>query len=129
MGGEFEMWKQRISPARHLQTEIEKQIEDIERTYVIDDRNSVLSFIQRNGIQNLLVEADNPLRSAFGKLGMIKLLRLVRDDEGADTLFCFVQFRGDVEAGMQALASFDQQWWLQRSPSAAGKLNFDFEFV
>jgi hypothetical protein len=105
------------------------QLDGLERIYVIDDRSSVLSFIERNRLRDLLLEAKTPLGGAFGNLSTINTLRLVRDDEGFDTLFCVVQFRGTVEAGMQALASFDEQWWLSRSHQCEGKLNFDFEFL
>lgn len=109
--------------------EIVRETQDIERSYVIDNRPVVLSFIERNHLQDLLLEAICPLRTAFGNRGAVQTLRIVRDDEGVDTLFCIVQFRGDVETGMQALASFDEQWWLERSRSCGGKLNFDFEFL
>jgi hypothetical protein len=58
-----------------------------------------------------------------------KVLRLVEDDEGARTLFCFVVFDGQLSEAMRALKSFDESWWLERCAQVAGKLNFDFELV
>jgi hypothetical protein len=118
-----------MTASRKIETGITGQIEYLERTYIIDDRLAVLSFIERNRLRDLLLEASNPLQNAFGNMGSRKTLRLIRDDEGIDTLFCLVQFRGSVEAGMEALACFDEQWWLDRSERSQGKLNFDFEFV
>jgi len=101
---------------------------ELERVYVFEDRSEVASFMERNRIRELLLEAREPLNAAFGE-GAVKKLTLVEDDEGFTALFCLVLVTGDMRAARLALRSFDEQWWLARSGQAGGKLNFDFELI
>lgn len=101
---------------------------ELEQAYVFDDRSAVAAFIERNRIRRLVLEAREPLNTAFGEAAM-KTLTLVRDDEGFDALFCLVMVPGDMQEARRALRSFDERWWLACSAQAAGKLNFDFELI
>ena len=100
----------------------------LDEIYVWDDRLSVLRFVEENRLRGLLLEARQPLDSAFGR-DAIKTLSLERDDEGFDTLFCLVRTRAQLEIATGALRVFDERWWLARSEEAAGKVNFDFDLV
>jgi hypothetical protein len=100
----------------------------VEQVYVLDDRSSILEFIKRNRLLEVLLEARDPLASAFGETA-VKKLTLVEDDEGFVTLFCLVLTPGNLDEAKRALNSFDENWWLARSCAAPGKLNFDFELI
>jgi len=104
------------------------ELRALEQTYVLEDRSAVPAFIKRNRLLEPLLEARGPLISAFGE-ATVKRLSLVEDDEGFVTLFCFVLVPGGLDEARWALNSFDESWWLIRSPEAAGKLNFDFELI
>ncbi len=103
-------------------------LKELEQAYVFDERSAVAAFMERNRIRSLLLEAREPLNTAFGGAAM-KTLTLVRDDEGFDALFCLVMVPGDMQEARRALRSFDEQWWLAHSAQAGGKLNFDFELI
>lgn len=103
-------------------------IPDLQKIYVIDDASRVSSFVRWNRLRGLLLEAGEPLDSAFGA-GAVKRLSLSGDEEGSLTLFCLVMWPGDMREARRALRVFDEQWWLARCQQAAGKLNFDFELV
>jgi hypothetical protein len=103
-------------------------LKDLDRTYVIEDRAAVADFISEHQLGGLLQEASAPLDAAFGSQAA-KLLRLVCDDEGFATLFCLVSMPGGLERALDARATFDRTWWLDRCAAVAGKLNFDFELV
>jgi hypothetical protein len=100
----------------------------LEHTYVLDDRPAIQAFMKRNRLLGHLLDARAPLISAFGE-ATVKRLSLVEDDDGFVTLFCFVLVPGGLDEARWALDSFDESWWLGRSPQAAGKLNFDFELI
>ena len=107
---------------------LELAIRDLAGLYVIEDRTAVASFIEENRLRGILLQAREALNAAFSE-DAVKTIRLVRDDEGFETLFCLVMVPGDMDDARRALRSFDQQWWLSHSSQAAGKLNFDFELV
>jgi hypothetical protein len=109
-------------------TTLDREIEGLDTTYLIENRPEVARFIEENRLRTILLEARQPLNAAFGERP-VKTLTLIRDDEGFDTLFCLVMVPGDMQEARHALRSFDQKWWLARSAEAAGRLNFDFQLV
>jgi len=100
----------------------------LEQAYVLEDRSAIPAFIERNRLLELLLEAREPLASAFGEATVKKLI-LVEDDEGFVTLFCSVLVPGSSDEARRALDLFDESWWLAHSHQAGGKLNFDFELI
>jgi hypothetical protein len=100
----------------------------LETAYVFEDRSVVAEFIRRNRLRGLLLQAVKPLHDAFGETA-IKVLRLVTDDEGSETLFCLVMTSEELADAQDALRCFDEHWWLSRCDLRAGLLNFDFELV
>jgi hypothetical protein len=100
----------------------------LDPSYVISHRFNVARFIKEHRLHGLLLQAIQPLNDAFTSQ-RIKVLSLVCDDEGFETLFCLVMITGNMEQARQALQRFDQNWWLSRSNIAAGRLNFDFELI
>jgi len=106
----------------------ESVLSAVEQAYVLDDRSDIPAFIRRNRLLELLLEAREPLTSAFGE-ATVKKLTLVEDDEGFITLFCLVLAPGSLDEAKGALNLFDERWWLAHSQQADGKLNFDFELI
>lgn len=102
-------------------------LQGLDQGYVIEDRPSVASFIETYRLRGLLLEAPKALKDAFGEV--VKALIVIRDDEGFDTLFCYVRTSAEMQAARNSLARFDASWWLGASGSAAGRLNFDFELI
>jgi hypothetical protein len=104
------------------------ELATLERAYVLEDRSAIPTFVKRNRLLELLLEAEEPLTAAFGE-ATTKKLTLVEDDDGFVTLFCLILFPGDLDEARRALNSFDESWWLARTHEARGKLNFDFELI
>jgi hypothetical protein len=103
--------------------------QELEQNYVIVDHEAIDAFLQSNrSAISILREAPSALSVVFGPKAK-KVLRVVEDDEGSRTLFCFVVFDGHLTEAMRALKAFDENWWLDRCAQVAGKLNFDFELV
>jgi hypothetical protein len=102
--------------------------EQLNQSYVIDNRDAVNPFLAANHLHSLLREALPHLEAAFSN-STVKTLSLVTNDEGSQTLFCFVMWKGKMEAARAALRAFDESWWLTNSGKIADKLNFDFELI
>lgn len=100
----------------------------INREYVPENRAAIELFIRQNRLRHLLEQAIKPLNENFGEES-VKVLKLVVDDEGWQTLFCLVKVAGSWESAQRSLAAFDREWWLDHSRHVAGKLNFDYELV
>lgn len=114
----------------HVQPEFDKHsaLGSIDRAYIVYDREKTLEFIEANRLLTILLEANDPLKTSFGK-SAIKALSLLHDEEGAVTLFCMILVPGNAETARQALDRFDEEWWLERCQRVAGQLNFDIEFI
>jgi hypothetical protein len=102
--------------------------DQLNQSYVIDNRDAVNPFLAANRLYSILREALPHLDAAFSK-STVKTLSLITDDEGSQTLFCFVMWKGEMEAARAALQAFDEGWWLTNSRKIAEKLNFDFELI
>lgn len=107
---------------------VRRSFANLESTFIIENRQSVLRFVEHHHLSWLLLEAEEHLQSVFGGPA-IKVLSLLKDDEGVETLVCYVKFAGSVASGRQALRNFDQQWWRARFALGGGKLNFDFDLI
>jgi hypothetical protein len=103
-------------------------IERLSHEYAIGESTKVLGFIQRNQLADVLIDAVEPIKKAFGE-SLTRRLTLAEDDEGSRTLFCLVKFPGSLEQAQQALRSFDRNWWLENARDFGSKLNFDFELA
>jgi len=118
-----------LSETRNQEAHQDRASRALEQAYVFGDRREILAFIMGSRvIEELLLEAQEPLNSAFGQES-VKKLTLVEDDEGFVTLFCFILAPGNLHEARRALRSFDESWWLARSGKVGGKLNFDFELI
>jgi len=104
------------------------ELAELEKIYVIEDRFGVLDFIREHNLNDVLLQAREPLDAAFGPQTR-KVLRLVHDpDDGSASLFCLALTPSDVGSGLEARWAFERDWWTERCGAAIG-LNFDFETV
>jgi hypothetical protein len=97
-------------------------------TYVIENRVATGAFVRRNHLWGLLLDAVTPLKDKFGPES-IKVLTLVTDDEGSESLFCLIMAPGGMVEARQQLRAFDEDWWIEHAVLSAGKLNFDIELI
>ena len=104
-------------------------LQALEQRYVFESRADVEAFLKlRPTSISLLAEASAHIDQAFGH-GRTKIVRLVRDDSGATSVFGIVAWPGSLEAGREALARLDQTWWLRNCNRADGTVNFNIELI
>jgi hypothetical protein len=98
----------------------------LKAVYVFEDHDAVAGFIRQHGLTGVLWRAIGPLNQTFGSVP-IKILSVLCDDEGFETLFCSVVLNAALGEAQNALHRFDENWWVDNVQLVAGKLNFDFE--
>lgn len=114
----------RLAAAGH-----EATITELRRHFGFPLDSSVLTFltVHRN-LPQLLLEAAIHLNTYFGPETVFNL-RAPIDDSGVRTLYAVAMWPGNVRYVRDALARFDQAWWLGHSRQAASYLNFTYELV
>jgi hypothetical protein len=104
-------------------------LQGLEQTYVFESRADVQAFLRlRPTSIALLAEASGHIDRAFGQ-GRTKILRLFRDDSGAASVFGVIAWPESLAVGREALAKFDQSWWLRNCNRADGGVNFNIELI
>lgn len=100
---------------------------DLNAQFVLTDAGETSKFILDKGLAFILLESRVHIEAAFGEA--VRTLCVEEDDEGHQTLFCLVVYRGSSQEAKQALSSFDHNWWLNRAGEFSDRLNFDFELA
>jgi hypothetical protein len=91
------------------------------------ERTTLKAFLQRHPVvHQLLMEAEAPLRAAFGA-DVTLTLTVETDPEspGWDYLVASIQTPWPVEQAQACLAAFDATWWLAQTPRAQDAFVFD----
>ena len=94
-------------------------------------RAKLKAFLQHHPVvHHLLVEAEAPLRAAFGA-DVTLTLTVETDPEvpGWDYVVASIQTPLPVEQAHACLAAFDAAWWLGQTPHAQDALVFDLAVV
>jgi len=90
---------------------------------------SVQDFLtEHRAIPQLLLEAVPKLKFYFGGTAVLSL-RATIDEAGSRTLYAVVMWPGKFQDVREALADFDNGWWMARAGEAAGYLTFTYELV
>jgi len=104
-------------------------LRDVRRHFVLPADSSVVTFLAEHpNLTQVLLEAAPKLRAFFGAETVINL-RAPIDDSGSQTLYAVVMWPGKVRDVRDALARFDDAWWIARSRQASGYLTFTYELV
>jgi hypothetical protein len=91
------------------------------------ERIALKTFLHQHPVvHHLLVEAEAPLRAAFGA-GVTLALTIETDPEtaGWTYLVASIQTPVPVEQAQACLAAFDATWWLAQTPRAQDAVVFD----
>jgi len=103
--------------------------QSLKQSYVLESPIQTEAFLQlRPNVITLLVEALAHLDRAFGR-DCIKAIRLVQDDFESTSVFGMVFWADPTQRGREALARFDQDWWLNNCNRAGGIVNFNIELT
>lgn len=87
-----------------------RDIETINTAYAIAN-DKVSEFLEENPIhEGILLQAIEPLRSAFGVDKTFRL-ELVHED-GEASIHCVILWPGSVQSAASSLDAFDENWWL-----------------
>jgi hypothetical protein len=104
-------------------------IELLESFRFSDLSEIMLYLIREPELIALLNQSLVAARSAFGETVRLSLELSQTPDVPSGELYCMIQTALTAEQAMRALRAFDEQWWIDRVPLAAGKLNFDISVV
>lgn len=126
--------------SQRLQEQLEQQmaqfdadheavVTELQRSYVLLNDQSVRKFFKTHRTApQLLIEAVSHLRRHFGN-GTVFNLRTTVDEYGAQTLYAVAMWPGAVADVRNALAHFDDEWWIANSRQASGDVTFTYELV
>jgi hypothetical protein len=105
-------------------------LNEVRRYFVLPaDPASVLTFLSgHRTVRQLLLEAPAYLKASFGPDAVFNL-RAPIDESGSQTLYAVAMWPGDLRDVRQALARFDDAWWISHSRQASGYLAFTYELV
>jgi hypothetical protein len=112
-----------------FETDHREIVGEVRRSYVLPNDTSVTEFFRSHRtIPQLLVLAASHLQEYFGA-GIVLTLRATIDEYGSQTLYAVVMWPGAVRDVRDALANFDDYWWIANSRQAGGDLTFTYELV
>jgi hypothetical protein len=104
-------------------------LNEVRRYFVLPADSSVATFLSgHRTIPQVLLEAVVHLRACFAA-GAVFNLRAPIDESGSQTLYVVAMWAGKVRDVRQALAKFDDAWWVAHSRRASGNLAFTYELV
>jgi hypothetical protein len=107
----------------------EAVLNDVRKHYVFPADSSVSNFLtEHRGIPQILLGAVLHLRACFGADAVFDL-RAPVDEAGSRTLYVVTMWPGKSQDVRDALAKFDNDWWMARAGQAAGYLTFTYELV
>ena len=107
----------------------EAAVRKLRKHYVLPADASVLDFLtEHRTIPQVLLEALPELKTCFGG-NTVFHLRAPVDEAGSRTLYAVAMWPGEVADARNALARFDDAWWLSRAGQTAGRLTFTYELV
>jgi hypothetical protein len=109
--------------------EYETVLEEVRKHFVLPTDSSVGTFLfEHRTLPQILLEAVPQLRACFGVDALFNL-RAPIDESGSRTLYAVAMWPGNIQDVHQALARFDDTWWIAHSRKASGYLTFTYELV
>ena len=107
----------------------EAVLNDLRKYYVFPADASVRDFLtEHRAIPQILLEAAPQLKACLGGNAVLTLCAPI-DEAGSQTLYAIVIWPGELRDVADALARFDNGWWMARAGQAAGYLTFTYELV
>jgi hypothetical protein len=104
-------------------------LNEVCRYFVLPADSSVSAFLSgHRTLPQTLLEAVPQLRACFGAEAVFNL-RAPIDESGSQSLYAVAMWSGNVPDVRQALARFDDAWWIEHSRQTSGCLSFTYELV
>jgi len=112
---------------------LKEALKSIEDLYRLPEASAVRvrAFISANPyLADLLLEAHPHIEKHFGPNPQLALEVIVDpEEEDFEELFAYILTTLEPEVALARLDQFDEAWFLDQLARAAGKLNFNLEFV
>jgi hypothetical protein len=122
-------WPQPEKQMSAFAAEQEALLNEVRRHFVLPADPSVTTFLSEHpSIPQILLEAANQLSACFGTEAIFNL-RAPIDESGSRTLYAVAMWPGKACAVREALAKFDDAWWIAHPQQASGYLTFTYELV
>jgi len=105
-------------------------IQTLESGYQFRRRSEVVAFLQEHlHLTELLRQAPRHIAAAFGDAPLVLEVHYDPELEDETTLLLGIQVDMDPLQALDTLAQVEDDWWLDLSPAADGRLSIDVEFV
>jgi len=102
---------------------------EVRKCYALPADSSVRDFLtEHRTLPYILLEAAPQLKTYFGEATIFSL-RAPIDDAGSRTLYAVAMWPGRSRDVREALARFDDSWWIAHSRQASGYLTFTYELT
>lgn len=89
----------------------------------------VASFLANHrSLPHLLAEAFDRLQQAFGTRVVVNL-EVSTDEDGYQTLYAIVLWRGDAHHAEAAFNSFVENWWIHRMNAPTADIAFVYQLI
>jgi hypothetical protein len=104
-------------------------VDEVRKYYLFPSDSSVQSFlIEHSSATQQLLDAIPHLARCFGPSTIVRL-RAPIDEGGIQMLYASVVWPGPARDVRDALARFDDDWWMAQVPLTSGDLTFTYELV
>lgn len=112
-----------------FQAQNDTLMEEIRKNFILPRDQSAEAFLRdHKALPEILVGSLPALRASFGDAAVLTLDAHL-DEAGSRTAYARVVWPGSLDSAKEALARFDEAWWMQRVQSAFGRLTFTYELV
>jgi hypothetical protein len=112
-----------------FQAQSDAVLAEVRKNFILPRDTSVVAFLnEHKSLPEILVDALPQLRSCFGERSIFSLSASL-DESGSRTVYAIVMWAGPLQLAKEALAKFDDDWWIERAAKVAGHLTFTYELV
>lgn len=115
--------------SRRARELLQEDLDGLKKIYGFPADDSVSDFLTHHpAVRAVLHEALPHLKEFFGAENIFNLELSVEED-GSQTLYAIAVWHDSVQSVAQALAGFEENWWLDRMTSGTAELAFTYEIA
>ena len=105
----------------------QEQLAELRKTFVFENASAVASFMRdHRTAPQILLEAIPQLRKHFGSTTVF-MLRTRIEEDGYRELHVLAKWPGNARAAMNALDSFNKDWWISNFQASGRQFHFTYE--
>lgn len=112
-----------------FQAQTDDLLAQVRKNFILPRDPAAESFLNdHKSLPEILIESLPALRAAFGESAVLTF-NAPLDEGGSRTAYATVVWPGSLATAREALARFDDEWWIRRASTAFGRLTFTYELV